>query len=57
MEAANENAMLSDRVEKKKSGMKKADGASDGYWSDTTYDVLGWATLVAIGFGIAAISK
>jgi len=57
LEAANESAMLSDRVEKKKSGMKKATGSSGGYWSDTTYDVLGWATLVAIGFGIAAISK
>jgi hypothetical protein len=57
--------MMSDRVDKKTSGAVngkngkngKNGGATDGYWSDTTYDVLGWVTLVAIGFGIAALSK
>lgn len=65
LEAANESAMMSDRVDKKTSGAVngkngkngKNGGATDGYWSDTTYDVLGWVTLVAIGFGIAALSK
>ena len=65
LEAANESAMMSDRVDKKTSGALngkngkngKNGGATDGYWSDTTYDVLGWVTLVAIGFGIAALSK
>jgi len=58
LEAANENAMMSasERGDKK---MLTDGGAGPGstYWSDTTYDVLGWVCLVGIGFGIAALSK
>ena len=58
LEAANENAMLSagERGDKKmaKDG---SDGSGVMYWSDTTYDALGWLCLVGIGFGIAALSK
>jgi tetratricopeptide (TPR) repeat protein len=61
LEAANEEAML----EAKKrggnsSGAKDQPGdtkAAAKYWSDTTYDALGWACLVGIGFGIAALSS
>lgn len=34
-----------------------SDGSGVMYWSDTTYDALGWLCLVGIGFGIAALSK
>jgi tetratricopeptide (TPR) repeat protein len=63
LEAANESAMMSEQGKKGAKGGAQggkqgaSDGKTAGYWSDTTYDVLGWVCLVGIGFGIAALSK
>ena len=59
LEAANENAMLAanEKSDKKKLTDGKSQSSGVTYWSDTTYDVLGWVCLVGIGFGIAALSK